>query len=449
MVFVRRTEGLLQDWKRREDRKPLIIRGARQVGKTTMVKDFAKTYKHTILMNLEKASDSAFFEQFDEAKLLIEALFVSKGIPLGAMGDTLLFIDEIQESPKAIQQLRYFYEEFPALHVIAAGSLLEFALKEVKNFPVGRVEYLYLHPLNFPEYLSAIGRDDLLAILENIPVTKVAHPTLMDHFHRYAIIGGMPEVVRKDVQKESLPDLQRVYAGIWDTYKGDVEKYAANDNQRRIIRYILETAPLHVDERIRFQGFGNSNYRSREVGEAFRILDDARVIRLLYPTTEIDPPLRLDVKKAPRLQFLDTGLVNYSLRIQAEMLGMDDLNQAYKGAIIPHLVAQELISIENSGDVRPVFWVREKSQSQAEVDLLLSYRDKVVPVEIKSGKTGSLRSLHQFIEQSGARHAIRIYGGEFVLERTQTPNKQPYLLLNLPYYLGSTLPKYLPWLLEQ
>lgn len=400
-------------------------------------------------MNLEKASDNGFFEQFDEVKLIIEALFVSKGIPLGAMGDTLLFIDEVQESPKAIQQLRYFYEEFPALNVIAAGSLLEFALKDVKNFPVGRVEYLYLHPLNFPEYLSAIGRDDLLAILENVPVTKVAHPTLMNHFHRYAIIGGMPEIVRKDVEKESLSDLQRVYTGIWETYKDDVEKYTANDSQRRIIRYIMDTAPLYVDERIKFQGFGNSTYRSREVGEAFRILDDAKVIRLVYPTTEIQLPLRIDVKKSPRLQFLDTGLVNYSLRIQAEMLGMDDLDQAYKGAIIPHLVAQELISIGNFSDLRPLFWVREKSQSQAEVDMLLSYRGQVIPVEIKSGKTGSLRSLHQFVEQSGVRHAIRIYGGEFVVEHTQTPNKQPYLLLNLPYYLGSVLPKYLPWLLAQ
>lgn len=449
MAFIRKAERLLHDWKNRVQRKPLIIRGARQVGKTTMVKKFADTYEHAILMNMEKTSDRAFFEQFDDVKLIIEALFLSQGITLAAMNATLLFIDEIQESPKAIQQLRYFYEEFPQLHVIAAGSLLEFAMKEVKSFPVGRVEYLYLHPLNFTEYLTAIGRDDLQTIMEYVPITKSAHPVLMAHFHRYAIIGGMPEIVRYDVEKASLSDLQRIYESVWETYKGDIEKYATNDSQRRIIKHLMETAPLYVDERIKFQGFGNSNYRSREVGEAFRILDDVKIIRLIYPTTELQAPLRVDVKKSPRLQFLDTGLVNYSLGIQVEMLGMTDISRTYRGAIIPHLITQELISIENHREAKPMFWVREKSQSNAEVDLLIAYRDQIIPIEIKSGSTGSLRSLHQFIEHSGVRYAIRIYGGDFALEHTQTPNKHPYLLLNLPYYLGTALAKYVKWLLEQ
>ena len=143
----------LIEWKNKSNRKPLILRGARQVGKTTLVKEFAKTYTYQLYLNLEKKEDSQFFEQTDNVKTIVEALFISNNLQASAIHNTLLFIDEIQEQPKAIQALRYFYEELPELHVIAAGSLLEFALKDIKSFPVGRVEFLYLFPFNFIEYL--------------------------------------------------------------------------------------------------------------------------------------------------------------------------------------------------------------------------------------------------------------------------------------------------------
>jgi len=209
-------------------------------------------------------------------------------------------------------------------------------MQKVHSFPVGRVEFLYLHPLNFQEYLEAVGKFDLLKHLLSVPVKEVAHKLLMDTFHRYAIIGGMPEVVKTDVQQRNLADLPRIYESIWGTYKNDVEKYTSNDTERKIIKHLMDTSPLYLDERIKFQGFGNSNYRSREVGESFRTLDDAKKGRLIYPTTDFSPPLKADLKKSPRLQFLDTGLVNYTLGIQAEMLAMKDLNSANKGAVIPH-----------------------------------------------------------------------------------------------------------------
>lgn len=185
--------------------------------------------------------------------------------------------------------MRFFYEEIPTLHVISAGSLLEFAMQKVHSFPVGRVEFLYLHPLNFQEYLEATGKQPLRKQLEHIPVKAFAHPTLMEAFHRYAIIGGMLEVVKTDIEQHSLSDLPIIYESIWGTYKNDVEKYTSNDTERKIIKHLMDTAPLYLDERIRFQGFGNSNYRSREVGEAFRTLDDARIVRLIYPTTDLPP----------------------------------------------------------------------------------------------------------------------------------------------------------------
>lgn len=448
MAFKRNVEDHLHRWQSNASRKPLIIRGARQVGKTTLIRDFARSYTHAIVLNLEKAADRRYFDNFDDVHTITEALFLAYGIPSSAISSTLLFIDEIQESPKAIQLLRYFYEEIPALHVISAGSLLEFAMQKVHSFPVGRVEFLYLFPLNFGEYLEATGKQPLLEQLKLVPVKPAAHEALMDAFHRYAIIGGMPEVVKTDIEQRSLSDLSAIYESIWGTYKNDVEKYTSNDTERKIIRHLMDTAPLYLDQRVRFQGFGNSNYRSREVGEAFRTLDEAKIIRLIYPTTDLQPPVKPDLKKAPRLQFLDTGLVNHSLRIQAEMLAMSDLNSAYKGAVIPHLITQELISLQNTSPHTPNFWVREKKQSSAEVDLLYSYKQLTIPIEIKSGSTGSLKSLHQFIEAAEHPYAVRMYAGAFKVEKALTPNKKPYLLMNLPYYATTSLLKYIEWFVQ-
>ena len=221
------------------------------------------------------------------------------------------------------------------------------------------------------KYLIATGQQELLKHLLSVPVKAVAHKLLMESFHRYAIIGGMPEIIKTDVKQGSLSDLPRIYESIWETYKNDVEKYTSSDLERKIIKHLMDSSPLYIDEGVKFQGFGNSNYRSREVGEAFRTLDDAKIIRLIYPTTDLHAPLKTDLKKSPHLQFLDTSIVNYSLDIQANMLAMEDLNNEYKDAIIPHLVTQEVISLQSTSAYKPNFWVREKSQSNAEVDLLM------------------------------------------------------------------------------
>lgn len=163
MIFKRIVEKDLEIWKKDPNRKPLLLRGARQVGKTTLITEFAKFYKYRIMLNLEKPSDASLFNNYVDTKSILESLFLSKSISITSTGETLLFLDEIQESPAAIQMLRYFYEEFPDLNVIAAGSLLEFTMKKSKkSFPVGRVEYLYMHPLNFIEYLKAIDHLNLM-----------------------------------------------------------------------------------------------------------------------------------------------------------------------------------------------------------------------------------------------------------------------------------------------
>ena len=448
MGFTRQIFNRLNEWKKKENRKPLILRGARQVGKTTVVKEFAKTYKHNILLNLEKTADSTFFDVTDDVVKILESLFLSKNIPLKDIDKTLLFIDEIQEKPKAIQLLRYFYEDIPKLHVIAAGSLLEFALKDVRSFPVGRVEYLYMYPFNFGEFLNAINHNTALEQLNSIPIKDTSHSVLLELFNKYAILGGMPEVVKEYVKNNSIVGASSVYESIWTAYKDDAEKYSRNTSSKNIIRHIMAIAPFQVDKRIKYQNFGNSNYKSREVSEALRNLDKANIIKLVYPTTSTSIPVIPDLKKSPRLQFLDTGILNYILDISSELIFLNDLSDGYKGAIVPQIISQELTSIQSSRSMSLNFWVRDKKQSTSEVDLVQQVGSKIIPIEIKSGSTGSLKSLHQFVDRSTHPYAVRIYAGKFEVIETKTPAGTPYLLMNLPYYLGTKIPEYLKLFVE-
>jgi len=432
-------------WKDSASRKPLILRGARQVGKTTIVREFAKEFHNYIELNLERRDEYDLFKEKTAAKIL-SAAFLLKGKKPNKKS-TLLFIDEIQESPTALKMLRYFYEDMPELHVIAAGSLLEFALKSVPSFPVGRVDYLYMYPLNFEEYLAAIDNQQALALLKEVPIPGYAHNIMLDLFHTYAIIGGMPEIVKQYVTNNNhMASLGKYYKNLWQSYKDDVEKYARNDSEKHIIRHIIQSAPLEKD-RVSFERFGNSNYRSREVGDALRALDQAGVIQLIYPTTNIDIPLMPDLKKRPRLQFVDTGMLNQILMLQGEMLLVKDLNNIYRGRLIQHLVNQELISVHQDMLYKPKFWVREKKESSAEVDLIYQSGKYLIPIEAKSGKQGKLRSLHQFVKVSPHDYAVRLFAGRFNMEKATTPQGYQYTLMNIPYYLGTQIPQYVEYFL--
>jgi hypothetical protein len=435
----------LIEWKQSTGRKPLLLRGARQVGKTTLVREFAKEFTNYVELNLEREADQKLFEIDDIKKIFNAACLLKEVVPNNM--PTLLFIDEIQESPKAIKQLRYFYEEKPEVYVVAAGSLLEFALKKVPSFPVGRIEYLYLHPLNFEEYLGAIKHSGAINALQTIPAPGYAHNILLNLFHDYAIIGGMPEVVNRNIKNKNIAVLSKTYNSLWQAYKDDVEKYARNSTDRKVIRHVIETAPNETD-RIKFEGFGNSNYRSREVGEALRSLDLAKVIRLIYPSTSLAPPIMPDFKKRPRLQFLDTGMLNQILLLQGEMISINDLNDFQRGKTIQHLISQELISLHDEISYKPNFWVREEKDRNSEVDLVYQYGKYIIPVEVKSGKQGKLRSLHQFIERTNHPYAIRLYAGEFKIENAKTPGGTHYLLMNMPYYLGTKIPEYIDYLIK-
>ena len=449
-MFSRKILSDLKNWAGQNRTKPLILRGARQVGKTTAVELFADHFEKFICLNLEKEEDGGHFKRQLPVKELLQSICLAKNVRIKS-GRTLLFLDEIQEVPEAVTMLRYFYEELAdQLHVIAAGSLLETMLdaKQI-SFPVGRVQYMFLHPLIFEEYLTALGEQSALEAYLTLPFPDFAHASVLKHYHRFALVGGMPEIVATYAQSKDVVALTPIYQALMTAYQEDVVKYARNETAAQVVRHAIESAPYEAGSRIKFQGFGNSNYKSREVGEALRTLERAMLLKLVYPTTAVKPPAMANRKKSPRLQFLDTGLVNYRAGLQGSFFQYQDLHAFHQGRIAEHIVGQELFAAGIRDQAQLGFWVREKKQSSAEVDYLFPYQNLLIPVEVKSGKTGTLRSLHQFMDRADHAFAVRLYSGVLQIETTHTTKGKSFTLLNLPYFLAGRLMEYVKWLTTQ
>lgn len=436
----------LEKWVQKKNRKPLVIRGARQVGKTSVVNQFAKNFEQYIYLNLESPSDREPFENFRDIDSFVQSLFFLKDKAYSKRGNTLIFMDEIQEVPEAFNILRFFFENMPEIPVIAAGSLLETIFNNNLSFPVGRVEFLVLRPVSFIEFLEAIEETAGLEQVNHVPLNSFAHEKLLSLFHTYALIGGMPEIVKEYAETKDLTSLSNLYNSLIASYMDDVEKYAKSQVQTQSIRHVIKTSYFEAGKRIKFQGFGKSGYGSKEMGEALRTLEKALILNLIYPTTSAKLPIVPELQKSPRLQLLDTGLLNYAVGIQKEIIGTKDLNDVYKGTVIEHLIGQELLANQFNVLSALNFWVREKTSSMAEVDYIINYNGKLIPVEVKSGKEGKLKSLHLFMDESPGTIAIRLYAGELSITNVVTPNGKNYRLLNLPYYLVSQLNQYLEWM---
>lgn len=441
-LFGRKGLSDLKNWKEDPRRKPLVIRGARQVGKSSLVRLFSGEYRRYAELNLEKPVHADLFRSGLSLTELVQAIQLECKLPAGKE-PWLLFLDEIQEVPEAVAMLRFFYEDRPDIHVIAAGSLLETAMDAAAiSFPVGRVQYLYLRPLNFAEFLGVMKENAAAEALNTIPVPTFAHARLLTLFHTYALTGGMPEAVLRYRQTGGdLAAVNDVYADLVAAFRDDIAKYGRNESMRRILLHCLDTAPYQIGSRITFHGFGGSNYQSREAGEALRTLEHAKLLELVYPTVNGSEPLMPDHKKSPRLQFLDAGLVNHIAGLQRELIGVRDLTSVYRGRLIEQLAGQEIKAMDCRRDEHLVFWVRDKAQANAEVDFLLRTDEGVVPVEAKAGAAGKLRSLHEFIKRNGTRLAVRLYAGEYAEHPIQVADSR-CMLINIPYYASGLIPQY-------
>jgi predicted AAA+ superfamily ATPase len=337
----------------------------------------------------------------------------------------------------------------PELYVIAAGSLLESAIDSHISFPVGRVEYLAVRPCSFQEFLIAMNEIRSLEVLSEFPFPVYAHDKLMDLFRLYTLLGGMPAVVDKYSKTRDIVSLAVLFDSLINSFLDDIEKYSRNQSMARVIRHVMEQSFYFTGSRITFQGFGKSNYKSREVGEAFRMIEKAMLLQLVYPTTTVIPPLIPDQRKSPKLHFVDVGLINYRCGLQKELFGTTAIDAIYQGRIAEQIVAQELLSLNTSVSAKNHFWVREKHQSSAEVDFIYPYREYLIPVEVKAGKAGMLRSIHQFIHRSPHPYAVRVYSGKLSVDHLRTPYGTNYMLLNLPFYLVHKMDDYLEWFIDE
>ncbi|MDP3260753.1 MAG: AAA family ATPase [Thermodesulfovibrionales bacterium] len=438
-MFQRAINKVFLEWKNRKKRKPLVIRGARQVGKTSAVNLFAKdSFKTYIYINLEQEDNLVLFSKMNPIHELIQAIqlkFNTKIIP----GSTIIFIDEIQNSSIAMNQLRYFYEEMPDLHVVAAGSLLEVKMKsEGFSFPVGRVEYCYMHPVTFEEFLAAVQETETLRYLNSIKsndkIPSEIHTTLIKKYQEYLLVGGMPEAVALYAETRSLIDVDPVYESLLTGFKDDVLKYASLA-KAKYIQYLIEHSSKYIGLPVKYENFGGSGFRSREMSEAFDVLEKAMVISRVYASASRQLPIVNNLKKSPKLLYLDTGLVNYQVGLRTEIMNIQNINAVYHGQLSEQIVGQTLLSQAIRKNINLSYWYREQRGSISEIDYLISSHNKLIPVEVKSGKSGTLRSLHNFIDENRNNFAIRIYSGVIGIEKIRTPNKKQFTLFSIPFYL--------------
>ena len=432
-MFRRNIISKLEAWKQDERHKPLILRGARQVGKTTVVNEFGSLFDNYLYFNLERNENVKLFEMEIPLDDLVNMLFASLGKPQ-QKGTTLIFIDEIQNSPKTIALLRYFYEQRPDLYVIAAGSLLENLVDVKVSFPVGRVQYLALRPCSYYEFLGALGKNNLLIILsQKAEYTVAFHEQLMHLFNQYTIIGGMPEAVQQYADTQDIVAIEDIYETLVQAYKDDSEKYVRGNKLTDVVRFILSYGWVFSGETITLGNFANSGYKSREVGEAFRLLEKAMLLELVYPMSSTQMPIIPETKRMPKLIWFDTGLVNYQAGIRREIIGSTEMVDSWRGHIAEQITAQELLTMEDRVGQRRSFWA--KPNNGAEVDFVFVHNSKLYPIEVKSGTNAHLRSLQSFMDNSDIDIAIRIWSKPYSADRVKTPKGKEFRLINLPFYL--------------
>lgn len=430
-ALKRLIENKLLDWKNSTRRKPLILRGARQIGKTWSIKEFGdRYYKNTVTVDFEKERElHSFFEKSLDPLTITQSIEIIKRTTIEP-GRTLLFFDEIQSCPRAITALRYFYEEMKEIHVIAAGSLLEFALSEI-SFPVGRVQFLNMYPMTFTEYLMATENETALEIVQSEPkeLPEQIHDALLNELRTYFLVGGMPESIKVFLESSSMTNSFDVHKELISTFQDDFSKYAPYAD-KHCLNDVFKNVARTIGSQIKYTHLSDS-FSSPTIKKAFETLLNAKIIRKIPSVSNIDPPFQLNISlKKFKALLLDiglwqqlTGMSNYLELVQA------DLSNIYRGALAEQFVGQELVCA-NNGEV--CYWARDKRGSNAEVDYLVTVDGEPYPIEVKSGKAGSLKSMHMILEKYPSCPAGIVFSG-----RPFARLKEQKLIFLPLYYAGA------------
>jgi predicted AAA+ superfamily ATPase len=393
----------LNEWKNDEDRKPLLLKGARQVGKSYLARELGNDFQGFVEINFEfePGLKSLFEKDLDPVRITRDlSIALDKDI---IPGKTLLFLDEVQECPKAITSLRYFYEKMPRLHVIAAGSLLEFVIEEL-GIPVGRVIPLYLYPLSFMEFLTATGNKRLRHEIENHNPREefpgLIHNKLLDLIGEYMAVGGMPEVVQKWIETGNLKTCVKIHQTLIETYRQDFAKYAKK-RKREYVEMVFDSIPRLLGKKFVFTAV-SPHVRARELRPALELLSKAGIAHIVYHSSSNGLPLGAEVNPLiSKVIFLDVALAQSVLGIDYGQWILDPVHSIInRGAITESFAGQELLAYGSPFIKNQLFyWIREQSGGLAEVDYTAAVNGRVIPIEVKSGQTGSLKSIQVFLEK--------------------------------------------------
>ncbi len=439
-MFYHRTcyETLVQ-WKRSSSRKPLILRGARQVGKSSLIDEFArKEFKEIVTLNFEEDPSwkSLFEKDFDTGRIinLIEVKTRRKIVP----SNTLIFFDEIQQCPRAITALRYFYEKAKQYYLVAAGSLLEFALEEI-SFPVGRVDSLYIYPFSFEEFLLATNRKLLLPLIPRFEGFKnpPALPELMilkqleEAFQEYLVVGGMPESITKFNETGSYLEVFKVQQSLVGSFIDDTRKYAKGDRQLENIAAILQRIPRFVGQEVTYTTLGDGENHQR-TKRSLELLNRAMVITAVHSASPAGNSLSSSFsEKHFKSLFIDVGLMSKILGLEVlPQVEQQEKNPPSQGPQYEQFVGQELLCQQRSLGIqeRNLFcWIRPQRTAKAEVDYLIHFQGQTIPIEVKSGAIGKMKSLQLLLHE----YPNIPYG--VVLSNTRTVEKNGKII-KLPIY---------------
>ena len=409
----------LLSWSKDKYMKPLLLRGARQVGKTSAVRHLAESFEYYVEIDLNIRHDlHPLFNSGYSPRQICQQLSLIIGTPV-VEGRTLLFFDEIQSCPSAINSLRYFYEQMPHLHLIAAGSLLEFALRELPSFGVGRVRSLFMYSFCFKEFLNALGREDLADVISKAspdhPLFETVHRKVLEYLRLFLIIGGMPECVLQYVETGDALLCQRTLTELLVSYEDDFKKYHAKIPEG-LLRDVLRSVALQGQGKFVYSQV-NTTLRLPQIKEALKMLQMAGLIYSVVHTNANGVPLYAEAnEKYKRYIMMDTGLLQRMLGLNLQdILLSDDLKMVNRGAMAETFVGCELVKHSSPYSTDPLYcWHREKKDSNAEVDFVTSLDGIVVPVEVKSGTKGTMQSMRIFLQQKnldlGIRTSLENYG---------------------------------------
>ncbi|MFZ2656642.1 MAG: AAA family ATPase [Victivallales bacterium] len=409
----RKIDKYLDDWRISKNRKPLLIRGARQVGKTYSVRELGKKFEHYLEVNFEEEKDiRKIFEGSLNPEMIAEKLSAFYKVPV-IPGETLLFLDEIQSCPQAISSLRFFYEKKPELHIIAAGSLLEFALESLPSLGVGRLSSLFMFPMSFHEFLNSVGDDALakavLASDFNTPLETAFHNRLIDRLRTFFIIGGMPEVVQNYIRTGELLKCQNILDQLLTTFIDDFAKYKKRAPVARL-EEVFRAISFQAGKKFKFSKV-NPVVSSAVLKDALELLVKAGLAYKIHHSSAQGIPLgaQIDPKKF-KVALFDIGMHQRLLGLDlSNIIVADDLDSINAGNIAEIFTALEILSYSNPETRNQLFyWHRESKSSNAEVDYIIQKGRQIIPLEVKAGTKGQMQSMRQFMSERDSEYGLRI-----------------------------------------